>query len=966
MPNLTNVEQGLVLIEMDDTVLKNVCKFLRKQKNNEAIFQAFWEGTKELYPSDLSKTKVKAWLKEHPERFEIIKGDNGNPFGKIKLKVEDSSSDLPATTKAEDIEIAQKLIESIDNKGENGHLYAIICKNKSQIFPEKLQDKKHIRKWVAKHENWFQIVNDSAGGLHSLVVLGKARHLKTSAQLPHAMSTKATKKASQNMPTPRKAKEESKSDDLLKLADDILLRISEKIAKEGGIFPFESLYKAKNVIGPLGDEKQLRFFLEHFPQKFEIINVSGIGEWVQLKDPNNDGPIASSVHDSSSSNDPISKVINFIFENGGTVPFENLLKDARNLIGERFIGPEALSAWLNSNVKTFEVVTKPDNVNKPWQVKVKLGVTPRFCQNYISTGQCPRKRCQFLHICKAFICQPLHANQACNLSHNIRDTHNKTIVDKMGALGKERNEMVVNVLRKSYFPRVCSNYNKGGCPRGDNCHFLHVCGNYILNQCESKSCSLSHNVVDCLHNINLLKKYELLPSQKLSIELVKANIAFAQVTKPQSGQGAGIMTQPKGGDLKDDVDNIKDEGKKKRHRTHGGRTRRKSSQASSNVDTASIDETYSSGEEDDDTSSPNTPSWLSFANIQKSNLASSLSGQKKVESWMGIPGFSSSKPAAGRNVGWKTSTDIPDSDDQSDSSSSYGSHASYQSSISSSQSSVWLDDSVKKVFIMILDKYNGEASFKDISKESELFGHGVDVVKWFESHQQKFILHRNGQGKIDSVSAFSQKARICLDYGGKRGCVKAKCGYLHICRSHIESHCPKGKACPLNHNLNSDQVTQAVKRMGLENLSSKQLAVLIRVSLPSVCNFYNNKHCNRGAFCPNLHVCKGFVKGRRFCKDQHCSFGHEQALKQGPAVKILKMYKLYGQKPNFKYIRKMIFEPRKQSIGRQQSVGGEPSKAEIENKPKPLMEIDVPATQKIDNQGIVHFYSSLTLMSNIQ
>ncbi len=153
---------------MEETVLKKVCKFLKKQENNEAVFHTFWEGTKEFYPSDLSKSKVRAWLKQHPERFELIKSETGNPFGKIKLKVEASNYVLPATTKAEDIEIAQKMIESIDNREENGHLFAIICKNKAGIFPEKLQDKKHIRKWLTEHENWFRLVNDASGGFIQL------------------------------------------------------------------------------------------------------------------------------------------------------------------------------------------------------------------------------------------------------------------------------------------------------------------------------------------------------------------------------------------------------------------------------------------------------------------------------------------------------------------------------------------------------------------------------------------------------------------------------------------------------------------------------------------------------------------------------------------------------------------------------------------------------------------------------
>ncbi len=121
---------------MDETVLKKVCKFLKKQENNEAVFHTFWEGTKEFYPSDLSKSKVRAWLKQHPERFELIKSETGNPFGKIKLKVEASNYVLPATTKAEDIEIAQKMIESIDNREEMAICLRLFVKIKLVYFPK--------------------------------------------------------------------------------------------------------------------------------------------------------------------------------------------------------------------------------------------------------------------------------------------------------------------------------------------------------------------------------------------------------------------------------------------------------------------------------------------------------------------------------------------------------------------------------------------------------------------------------------------------------------------------------------------------------------------------------------------------------------------------------------------------------------------------------------------------------------
>ena len=926
---------------MDEVVFKKICQFLRNQTDMEAVFSTFWNKTKQFYPPGQSKTKLKAWLKakikENPESLEVVKSETGDPFGKLKLKEDAPSNDLPDTTWAEDVELTQKLIVFVDNQAKNGHLYASICNSKASIFPEKLQDKKNIKLWLTEHANLFKLVNDCNGGPFSVAVLQEARNVSNLGPLIAPVSVPAPKNAKRSSKaTPQKAKDETGSVDLLKLADEIVLRVSEKISKEGETIPLESLFAAKDVITPLTTEEALMNFLAAFPSKFEVIELGGLGKWVHLKGSDN----------------AIANVTSFIFQNGGTVPFGNLVKQSANLVGETVNSPAALSTWLNSNADVFEVITKPDDP-KPWQVKVHIPSPPRFCHNYVTQGQCPRKKCQFLHICKAFVCQRPHDNAECKLSHDIRDEHNKVIIDKMGALSKETDAVVVNVLLKSFFPRVCSDYNKNVlCPRGDNCHFLHICGNYVLNQCGNPVCPLSHNL-DHLHNINILKKYAMLPSQKLSHDIVKANIAYAQVTKLHPGQSAGLgITRPQSGHVTMVAKTSGHTVEKKKRQRHRPRHRgRKSSQASSTVDGSDSEETDSSTDHWESASNasssrPNAarPS-LSLHNLQKSELAVPLSGFQKVDSWM-HPG----------EIGSENS--IKEQDvrrERSDStSSSEVSVVSAQSSLISSQSVTWQDDEQKKIFVSILENYKGDAPFSKISKE--LFkGVAVDTVKWFQNHPQKFILHRNGQGKVDSVSAFSPRARLCLDYNGKRGCGKPKCGFLHICRYHIEGHCPKGKTCNLNHNLGCDEVTQAVKRMGLQDLTRRQLSSLIQVSVPMVCDFHNQGGCNRNENCPKLHVCKAFAQGRRFCRAKPCRFGHEQALRRGHATKILKMYKLYGKQPNYKYIKKMIFvfDKRRQSNehGERRDAAERNVMMQYEEPKAPRQLMDIDLTQVVDPPG---------------
>ncbi|XP_028410999.1 uncharacterized protein LOC114533627 [Dendronephthya gigantea] len=890
---------------MAEVVLKKVCKFLQNQEDQEAMFKTFWEGTKSFYPSGQSKTKLKEWLKGHSESFEIIKRETGDPFGKIKLKGEAPVYDLPDTTWVEDFEITQELIKSIDNEAEHGHLFSIICKNKASIFPEILQDKKQIRKWLMEHERRFKMVKDANGGLYSVEVAEEGRNLsKCEALMSPAMRPNKDRqcKGTTMKGTPQKERHHETTD-LLLLAEKIVQRISEKIKNEGMTFPFESLLKEKAIVDPINDATALNDFLAAYPMKFEIIDVEGLGRWVHLKDTNDGGThVGKGIGNST---DVVSKVASFICENGGTISFVNLLKKAPSLLGQTVNNERTLSAWLGLNAKTFEVLWKPGDHTKPWQVKVKFCFSPRFCLNYVTKGQCQKKDCQFLHICKSYVCQQPH--ESCKLSHEIRDEHNKMIIDKMGFLSEETDTVVLNVLLKSCFPRVCTDYNKNGnCPRGEACHFLHICGNYVLNQCSA--CPLNHNIVDCHHNIELLKKYALHPSQKMSEEIVKANIAFAVVKKQQQPsqfaeldvRSLHISCAPGMRDGKIQQHQMVGERVKKRHQRRE-RRRRVSGQASGNAGDSSSADADSTGGEINHSSTAsschnsNQP-LLSFKNIQKGHLAASLTGNEKVNKWMGSSATESDQVSneAGKHLG--------------SSSSSEASYASNQSSAFSSQSLIWQDDFQKQVFLVILEKYEGSVPFKIISKDKNLFGPNIaDVAKWFQKHPQKFILHRNGQGKIDTVSVFSRKARVCLDYGGKRGCDKPMCGFFHICRDHVEGHCPHGKSCSRNHDISSNEISKAAKHMGFQDLTKRQLFTLIQVSCPSVCHYYNQGNCNRGQFCPNLHVCKAFAKGRRFCKAKFCKYGHEKALQESHAKNILKMYQLWGKQANFKYIRKMIF-----------------------------------------------------------
>lgn len=942
---------------MDESVLHKICRFLAKQANNEAKFSStFWQGTKQFYPLNQSKTKLKVWLKamatKHPELVEIIKSEAGDPFGRIKLKTEVANSDFCDTTWAEDLDIVQKLIGMINNTAKNGHLYANICANKANIFPEQMQDKKYIKLWLTERENLFQMVYDQNGGPFSVNVLGEAIDLDAIQALPQAIEN--TKREKQ---TPKKKDESS---GLLQMAADIEKRISGKITAENGTILFDSLLKAKDVIYPLSDSKALMKFLVAFPQTFEIIDMGDLGEWVSLIHQSNDYT-AKDANDAT-----IAKVASFIFEKGGIVPFKDLVKQSCILIADTINSQDALLAWLHANDKVLEIL-KPDNSAKSWQVKVKFSFLPRFCHDYVTKGQCEKKKCQFLHVCKVYVCKLSH--DKCRLSHNIRDAHNSVIIAKMGVLNQESDDVVVNVLLKSCFPRVCLEYNtKGTCSKNENCHFLHICGNYVLNQCEHSPCLLNHDLAGSFHNLKLLKNYHL---DKLSDDIVKANIAFAKVTKvPFNDLGVeniGMkLDKPEPAQIMEMKESHSQPRAKPKRQHRRGRGK-KLGQASSTVDDISSENADTFDDEVDKLfffSDSGKPSLLHSQNIKKSELGTPLTGNQKVGYWMGISVERNLLHGTYQRVDQEIGNPIkPECQMRSDSTSS--SDMTYQSSVLSSQSTIWPDELVKKVFITLLEKHNGDVPFKQICKDKELFSKDVDVAKWFQNHRQQFILHYNGQGKIDSVSPFSRKARVCLDYSGNTGgCSDRLCKYLHICRLFVEGRCQRKKACHLNHNVGADQVQKAVKCMGLNDLSFQQLLTLIRVSLPSVCPYHNLQGgCKRGNFCPKLHLCKEFATRHQHCKRNPCKYGHEEALKNSHEINLLKMYHLYAKNPNFKYIQKMIFVFEKQRQGDAFQLRSENLGVRQSEKLRGLMDVQFP--EKLDCSGILCFLFNMQSLPHI-
>ena len=161
-------------------------------------------------------------------------------------------------------------------------------------------------------------------------------------------------------------------------------------------------------------------------------------------------------------------IFHFIKAQGGPVKLKKL-KKIFNQVTDLEDVLEANKSWF-----WLSKITKSD-----WEVKAKINV--ELCAFY-SKGICIYKNCSALHICKSFLLSRKSCEQPCKngLSHNIKDFHNKNILDKL-KLGNYG----IGLLRSS-FPRLCDSFQDSGKCEMFFCGYLHLCIFYVQGKCQEE------------------------------------------------------------------------------------------------------------------------------------------------------------------------------------------------------------------------------------------------------------------------------------------------------------------------------------------------------------------------------------------------------------------------------------------------------------------------------------------------
>lgn len=165
-----------------------------------------------------------------------------------------------------------------------------------------------------------------------------------------------------------------------------------------------------------------------------------------------------------------------------------------------------ISKQIESSIEEVEKVVKQRKdifsyMKDGTKTVVELVPNIKLCSYYLSESGCTaRNTCQALHLCKDFIMARCDRGPSCSFGHKVDTNHNASILSKM-YLDLIKTHNLLSVIRKvcrgNAPPKICSYYNtKDGCRKKDDCRFLHVCKDYVINdgQCSVKGCPFNHQL----------------------------------------------------------------------------------------------------------------------------------------------------------------------------------------------------------------------------------------------------------------------------------------------------------------------------------------------------------------------------------------------------------------------------------------------------------------------------------------
>ncbi|XP_046559247.1 uncharacterized protein LOC124268250 [Haliotis rubra] len=156
----------------------------------------------------------------------------------------------------------------------------------------------------------------------------------------------------------------------------------------------------------------------------------------------------------------------------------------------------------------------------------------------------------------------------------------------------------------------------------------------------------------------------------------------------------------------------------------------------------------------------------------------------------------------------------------------------------------------------------------ELLKQKEKFPKSFFDTEWLQRHNKKFLIFKQ-KGLIEYVSTYFREAKLCVYYNSPKGCTNKECEYFHVCSGFVTESCkPHLQKCPRTHNFFEKENGVLVEKLGLKDFKNKEIAKVVRCTVPEVCKEYNQSNCQESC-CPFLHICDQYPCKRKSCQLEH-------------------------------------------------------------------------------------------------
>ncbi|XP_067658842.1 uncharacterized protein [Haliotis asinina] len=175
---------------------------------------------------------------------------------------------------------------------------------------------------------------------------------------------------------------------------------------------------------------------------------------------------------------------------------------------------------------------------------------------------------------------------------------------------------------------------------------------------------------------------------------------------------------------------------------------------------------------------------------------------------------------------------------------------------------------IQNAFRTLLTQFGGRAKMTELLKQKDKFPKSVFNLEWLQRHNKKFLIFKQ-KGLIEYVSTYFREAKLCVYYNSPKGCTNQECEYFHVCSGFVTESCkPHLQKCPLTHNFFEKENGVLVEKLGLKDFKNKEIAKIVRCTVPEVCKEYNQSNCQESC-CPFLHICAQYPCKRKSCQLEH-------------------------------------------------------------------------------------------------